>query len=95
MTSRKLTSAQKKALEDASIITGLDDLIDKKIDKRAIKTERLIKEEGEKTRGVVLEQTELINKIKSSRINDVIQYALVGLIILTMIVLHGCLQNWL
>ena len=91
MTSRKLTAAQKKALEDASIVTGLDDMIDAKVDKRACKTELLIVSENVKTRMVVAAQTDLIKKLKSSHLHNVIQYALIGLVVLSIIVLHGCL----
>ena len=90
---KRLSAAEKRQIEDEAMKTDLNSLMDDKIEKRVCKTERLVISENVKTRQVVAAQTKLIKELKSSKVNDVIQYALIGLVVLSIIILHGCLQR--
>jgi len=86
----KLTNKEKTKLEDNAVVTNRDDLIDAKIEARAIKTEKLIVEENNMTRDEVKELKNLVIELKNSKVNDIIQYILIAGLIFTMIITRGC-----
>jgi len=61
---KNLTSKQKRELEDKAVLTDWDAIIDKKIERRVGKTEKIVVIENEKTRAVIHEQTDLIKELK-------------------------------
>ena len=85
------TEKQKKELESEAVKIDLDSLIDAKIDKRLRITEKIVRDENNKIRIIIKEQTDLIKSIKSSKVNDVIHYVLIGSLIIVMLFLHGCM----
>jgi len=86
----RLTAAQKREIENEAMKTDLNSLMDDKIEKRVCKTERLVISENVKTRQVVEAQTKLIRELKSSKVNDVIQYVLIAGLLIIMLITKGC-----
>jgi len=86
----RLTAAQKREIENEAMKTDLNSLMDDKIEKRVCKTERLVISENVKTRQVVEAQTKLIQELKSSKVNDVIQYVLIAGLLIIMLITKGC-----
>ena len=86
---KNLSPKQKRELEDKAVLTDWDAIIDKKIERRVGKTEKIVVIENKKTRAVIHEQTDLIKELKNSKIHPAVNSLLIIICIILMLACTG------